>query len=84
MIFELPIVTSESTSIIEICKVVLDSDNITANLFKIESEDTEIFLKTIYKHPLKFKDNGERYQWINEQEVVDWILGKGYSEKDSQ
>jgi hypothetical protein len=91
MIFELPVTISEDTTIVETYKVVLEDDNTAAKLFKIEKrvveeieEIIETYSTTFYKHPFKFDDNGQRYKWTGTQEVVDWMLGKGYSEKESE
>jgi len=91
MIFEIPIAISEHITIIETYKVVLEENNTVAKLFKIEKQIVEEMEKTVetysgifYKHPLRFDKNGQRYKWIDAQEVVNWMLGEGYSEKESE
>lgn len=91
MIIELPLTISENTTIVETYKIVLEENNTAAKLFKIEKlvvEEVEKIIETysttFYKHPLRFDDNGQRYKWTSSQEVVDWMWGKGYSEKESE
>jgi regulator of RNase E activity RraB len=91
MIFELPVSVSEDTTIIETYRVVLEDNNVSAKLYKIEKhvveeseEIIETYAMTFYKHPLSLDNNGQKYQWINEQEVVNWMMGLGYSEKESE
>jgi hypothetical protein len=91
MIFELPVTISEGITIVETYRVMLEENDTAAKLFRIEKrlvdgteETVETYATTFYKHPLKFDENGQRYKWVDQQEVVDWMLGKGYSEKESE
>ena len=91
MIFELPVTISEDTTIVETYKVVLEDNNITAKLFKIEKhvveeveEIVETYAMSFYKHPLSLDSNGQKYRWVDTQEVVNWMMGLGYSEKGSE
>ena len=91
MIIELPIIVSEGTTIVETYRIILDENDTAAKLFRVEKqvvedveETIETYATTFYKRPLTFDDNGQRYKWVDTQEVVDWMLGKGYSEKESE
>jgi len=90
MIFELPVAISENTNIVEKYRVVLEDNNTVAKLYRIEirlieekEEEIEIYSNSFYKHPLKFDNNGQRYKWLDCEEVINWMMGKGYSEKES-
>lgn len=91
MIFELPISINQDTTIIETYRVVLDDNNVSAKLYRIEKrkvegleETVETYAMTLYKHPRSLDNNGQKYKWVDEQEVVNWMMGLGYSEKESE